>query len=927
MKKILKYSILFVMGIVMAAGTGCTPKELDTNQFEGFTVAAIAPNPVMRGAELHIVGHGLEDAVEVKFAGDVTVTDIKRIVTGERSEIAVTVPLEGPEVGKVTVVGKDGKSASTKFDLTFTEPITVDSFTPATALSGDVITIKGEYLNVVKTVIFAGEVMVNEFESQSRHELKVKVPADALSGAVIVSDVDEINDDSTIPNRIYAPTELKMGNPKVNTAQKAVYKSGQLVKVTGTHLDMIKEVNLPNAAGVEFTVNEAATELSFVFPKTAVDGAITLVSFEDNEFSAGEFEAVVVTDLTVTSMAEDGRFKANNEVKITGSDLDLVTKVEFGGGAESSFYFSDGAIFTHIPATAKDGAVTVTMDSGAQAYSEDLEVVKPVITAWDEVEEALVAGVDKLAIEGNDLDLVTSAKIGNKAQSFIDCEFAFDVDEAGVFTVVVDIPRNAYSGPITLTSAAGYETATNAIPVAYDEAVSIKFDTPSFGLGRKIAISGKNLLQIEQVFIKGKKVTDFAVRSDNAMAFAIPDKIGPGVYRLDLVLVDGTELTWPIPFEITAPYTETFIWEGSEDLGNWGPQPYLGADGALADGGLEIGDIMRIYYEPYADWWQFEIFGGHWEGMSFPELGGGKAVKADNQEPGAQYFAFEVTEDNYKILTSAAQGWGGVLVVQGESVVIKGLSIVHFGEAEQRNVIWEGSHLVDWTGDNGDEHKSMSALSWGGYDWGSVEAGTTLALTFDLNGDEVQIRLGNGNWAALPGTTDPYKPAEGELRVELTAAMIAEMVANGGLVITGQQCTLKEVALITTGGASFGRTVWEGNADLANWSGNVQLTLEQIGEIESGSKVVITYSAADGSDPQFKIADLTWTNLPGFAAIANEWGVVPVSAGTELEYEYELTDADIEAINNNKADWGDSGIVSGLVIYGQQAVVTQIAIK
>ena len=915
------------MGIVMAANSGCAPAGLDTDQFLGFTVAAVAPNPVMRGGELRIVGNGLENATEVKFAGDVTVTDITVVSSGERSEIRVIVPLEGPEVGKVTVVGKDGKSASTKFDLTFTEPISIESFTPATAVSGDVITIKGEYLNVVKTVIFSDDVMVNEFESQSRHELKVKVPANALSGPMIVSDVDEINDDSTIPNRIYTPTELQMGDPKVNVAQKAVIKSGQLVKVTGTHLDMIKEVNLPNAAGVEFTLNEAATELTFVFPAKAQSGVITLVSFEDKEFVAGEFEAVVVTDLTVTSLAEDQRFKANNEVKITGTDLDLVTKVEFGGGAESSFYLSDGAIFTHVPSTAKDGAVTVTMESGEQAFSEELEVVKPVITGWDEIEEALVAGASELTITGEDLDLVTAAKMGTKAQGFIESEFSFNVDENGVFSVVIAIPRNAYSSPVTLTSDAGYETVTGSIPVTYDEAVKISFDAPAFGLGQNISISGNNLMQIEQVFIKGKKVIDFALRADNAMSFAIPEKVGPGVYRLDLVLVDGTELTWPIPFEITAPFTETFIWEGSVDLENWGPQPYLGADGQLAEGGLEIGDIMRIYYEPYADWWQFEIFGGHWEGIAFPELDGGKAVKADNAEPGAQYFAFEVTEANYAILTSAAQGWGGVLVVQGESVVIKGLSIVHFGEAEQRNVIWEGSHLVDWTGDNGEEHKSMSALSWGGYDWGSVEAGTTLALTFDPNGDDVQIRLGNGNWAALPGTTDPYKPEEGELRVELTAAMIAEMVANGGLVITGQQYTLKEVALITTGGASFGRTVWEGNADLANWSGNVQLTLEQIGEIESGSKVVITYSAADGSDPQFKIADLTWTNLPGFAAIANEWGVVPVSAGTELEYEYELTDADIEAINNNKADWGESGMVSGLVIYGQQAVVTQIAIK
>ena len=90
----------------------------------------------------------------------------------------------------------------------------------------------------------------------------------------------------------------------------------------------------------------------------------------------------------------------------------------------------------------------------------------------------------------------------------------------------------------------------------------------------------------------------------------------------------------------------------------------------------------------------------------------------------------------------------------------------------------------------------MSALSWGGYDWSTVAAGTTLVLEFTPTAEEVQIRFSNGSWAAHPGTPDPYKLYdESSLEIELTQAILDEMIANGGLVITGQGFTLTAVIL------------------------------------------------------------------------------------------------------------------------------------
>jgi len=912
MKKIFKYSVIVSLCAALVSLAGCQKnKELDVDPLGAdFAFSGIAPNPVMRSGVLRIFGRSLDQVQEVQFAGDVTVTDFVQLHKGAKLDtLEVIVPLEGPQVGKVTLVAKDGRKLSSMADLTFTEPIEVESFTPATVLSGDVITFKGEYLNDVKEVIFSGEGAYSvAFESQSRHELKVKVPATAVSGPVILSDVNEVEDENSIPNHIYTKTDLTVGNPTVNKAAKATFKSGDVITVKGAHLDMIQNVAVPQVASVEFTVAADAASLSFNLPPKASDGNIVLTSFAGVEFDAGEIETVSVTELSVQSLADDGRYKAGCEVEISGSDLDLVTKVEFTG-AEASWYVRKDKIVATQPAGAKDGAVTVTLDSGKQAYSEEIEVVKPVIEGWSEG-ETWTAGQDVITISGQDLDLVEGAKMGDKAQSFIECAYEFDTDEAGATVVKVQIPAQAYSGPITLTSAAGYETATDALTVVYDEAVYIKFDEPSFGLGQNISFTGKNLLQIDQVYVKGKRVTNFAVRADNAMAFAIPDGIGPGVYRLALVLMDGSELTWPVPFEITAPFTETFYWEGNEDLGSWSNQPYLGGDGALA-GNVVVGDILRVYYAPYASWWQMEIFDGHWAGQL-------AKITAETADPDATYYAIEITDDNIGVLTASA-GWGGVLVVQGESVTVTGMSIIHFGAAEKRTTIWEGSVTV------GDWDNSMGALSWGGYDWSTVQAGTKLAVSFTTSSDDAVMRFGNGSWAAIPSTAGLAKdgniPIAGltSYEFELTQADIDELVANGGLVICGAFWTITEVALVTmeTVGPQE-KIIWEGES-VVTWDGGAVTALSWGGydwsTVEAGTLLCAHYTITEGAEGGcIRFGNGSWAAIPSTAGLAQDGNLPLVDGGV---HEVELTQADLDELVAN----------GGLVVCGTGYTITQIGLK
>ena len=694
MKNVLKYAAIAALCLSAVSLTGCKHEEYDTDQYAGaVALSAVAPNPVMRGGELRILGTNLENVSEVRFAGGVTVTDFTVTKSGDHGEMRVMVPLEGPIVGKVAIVTKDGTVLESFADLEFTEPIEVDSFAPAEVLSGDVVTVRGEYLNNVQEVILGG-VYVTEFLSKDRHELKFVVPSNAVTGYIIVGDVNEMVDPNTIPNQIYSATELIVGDPTVNEAAKATYKSGEVITVTGAHLDMIEKVDLAGAANVDFSVAEGGKSLSFTLPASASDGPITLTSFAGKAFSAGEIETVTVADLAIKSLAEDGRYKADCEVEITGSDLDLVSKVDFVN-AQAAFHIEGGKIIATVPTAAKDGSVTVTLESGKQAFTPEIEVVKPVVSGVDKSEA--VAGKDEVVVSGADLDLVTSVTIGDKDHTLVPCEFSVQSPE----TVIVTIPSAAYTGVITLTAESGYAAVTEPIGIEYDEAVSISFDKPSYALGKKITLVGSNLLKIEQIFIKGKKVTDYQLREDGAMSFSLPDELtSPGIYRLDLVLTDGSNLTWPAPFEVTAPFTETFIWEGIRETGDYANNLELGGEDDWVNAGLAVGDIVHVYFQAAdpADW-SMQLFTGHWAGMSmlFPGMDNPNQFNQDRTPDAVSngYIAFEVTEEIYNLFTEK-QWWGSALIVQGKFLTVTGLSFLHFGLTE--TMVWEGpsAHTGDY---------------------------------------------------------------------------------------------------------------------------------------------------------------------------------------------------------------------------------------
>lgn len=572
------YKLAALLSVCLMAFAGCAPEELSTDQLsdENVTFAAMAPNPVARGGALRIQGSNLDKVTEVRIPGvePITGEGIIQVDTlkGRLSEIRVIVPVDGPEVGKVVIVDQNGNEYVSHADLTYSEPIIFTSFsTPnEVAFPGDVVTVKGDYMNNIRAIQFGSSKAVTVFEEQSRYELKVVIPADAVTGKVILCDVDENNNpDGNISNLFYSEKDLTIGKPTVDAKDRGVLKAGETIKVTGKYLQMIKEAKFKYTAydedkkpydayeNVDFVLAEDTKSVSAVLSATVPDGELLLYSYAGDEFKAGAFKTLVPSELKHS--AAKG-YKAGNEVVITGKDLDLVTGIKIGEEAVAEFTSDKNGIKFNLSATVKDGDLIISLANGkTEKVGTKIEMVKPTITALSATQ--IMAG-ETFEIEGTDLDLVTKVVLKDKA-----CEFKYDETTK---KITVTTANTSQTGKVTIETQNGTTVVSEAeVVIEYDSLVIVTTLTTSASIGDEVTMTGANFNMIEAIYFGDVKVTGYTKRADDEMTFVIPTTVDTGTYQIKFVLTTGDEETCPASIEVKGAITTIVLWEGEHNLGNW----------------------------------------------------------------------------------------------------------------------------------------------------------------------------------------------------------------------------------------------------------------------------------------------------------------------------------------------------------------------
>lgn len=615
MKKISKIFAMLVVALVGLSLTACSDgDDLSTDQYGNeISLQSFGPCPVLRGGTLYLYGTNLDQIESVNLPGADPITAYEILQSGYNSKISIQVPAEKCEPGQIVLKTKKGGEITSVSPITYREDIEITKFfvgSEGTMVGnvGDVVTIKGDYLNLMHGVIFAGSDTIKEaeFVGHDRYTIQVKIPAEARTGVITLTDT--IKDGTSLETK----EELTINTPEATPIKDRNIKAGEILSIKGTSFDQIVSVKFEGATvnAADFK-SQSVAEITVAVPAKATDGTFYVVTKSGIEVPVGNIITVVPTQLVATP----NPVKNGAELTITGKDMDLITGIAFPKAASQLNKVETTKVTATVPEDAQEGDITLSLANG-KTVTVAYTLVKPTVASCTPA--AITAG-DKTIIKGTNLDLVASIT------------FPGDVEQ----TVEKFAAQNANAIAVTVPAACagtGFKlNLKNGTTIEVKDALSIKAATdPAIAsitpgeatAGSTITITGKNFQNIQNLYIGSYKVNRYTSRTNTEIVCQVPANAEVGTYKIVMEDPDGNKIEGPefkvVPAEkdiatITTnmdnsaiKYPYNFTWD---DTGRF---RIMKAD--LIKLGVKVGSKMLFYKEAGATG-QVQINNANWDGI------------------------------------------------------------------------------------------------------------------------------------------------------------------------------------------------------------------------------------------------------------------------------------------------------------------------
>ena len=619
MKKISKIFAMLVVALVGLSLTACNDgDDLSTDQYgNDISLQSFGPCPVLRGGTLYLYGTNLDQIESVNLPGADPITAYEILQSGYNSKISIQVPAEKCEPGQIVLKTKKGGEITSVSPITYREDIEITKFFVGSEGSmvgnvGDVVTIKGDYLNLMHGVIFAGSDTIKEaeFVGHDRYTIQVKIPAEARTGVITLTDT--IKDGTSLETK----EELTINTPEATPIKDRNIKAGEILSIKGASFDQIVSVKFEGATvdAADFE-SQSAAEITVKVPAKATDGTFYVVTKSGIEVPVGNIITVVPTQLVATP----NPVKNGAELTITGKDMDLITGIAFPNAKESKLNKVETTKVTStVPEDAQKGDITLSLDNGktvAVAYT----LVEPTVASCTPA--AITAG-DQTIIKGTDLDLVKSITFPGDVEQTVE---KFAAQNANAIAVTVPAACAGTGFKLNLKNGTTIELKDAlSIKAATDPAIASV--TPGEAIaGSTITITGKNFQNIQNLYIGSYKVNRYTSRTNTEIVCQVPANAEVGTYKIVMEDPDGNKFEGPefkvVPAEkdiatlttnmdnsaIKYPYS--FTWD---DTGRF---RIMKAD--LIKLGVKIGSKMLFYKETSATG-QVQINNANWGTIDSP---------------------------------------------------------------------------------------------------------------------------------------------------------------------------------------------------------------------------------------------------------------------------------------------------------------------
>ena len=312
------------------------------------------------------------------------------------------------------------------------------SFGPTGAQPGDTIRFFGNNLDKVTEIDFTGvgaSVTSSDFVSKSAKEIYVIVPVATEKGYVILK---------TPAGDITSKTQFNIAVAAMVSSITDVARPGENITIQGDYLNWVTSVTFNSGKVVTTFVNQSKGQLELTVPADAQTGTLVLAYGGTDSNFVETMDTLHVTLPRATTLSPNPLKHADN-LTITGTDLDLATKVYFTGVSDAVTAFvsqSATQIVVKVPGTTTNGKVTLEAASGVKTTSSmDMNILMPAVTTMS---PNPVDPETNLTITGTNLNLVNAIAFQNAdpVTTFV---------SQSATQVVVKVPKGVTEGKITLS--------------------------------------------------------------------------------------------------------------------------------------------------------------------------------------------------------------------------------------------------------------------------------------------------------------------------------------------------------------------------------------------------------------------------------------------------------------------------------------------
>jgi hypothetical protein len=420
-------------------------------------------------------------------------------------------------------------------------------------------------------------------------------------------------------------------------------------------------------------------------------------------------------------------YAGDENITVSGEDLDLVTGATLGGKAAEFILNEDGTIEVITDVTAVSGKVVLTLDNGVSIESADeVKINYHALVIVNSMPSAEHIGA-KVTLTGANFMLVENIFIGDaKVQSYFtrtdeEVSFVMPWNKVGSYNIYFDLlngDREMVATPIEVLLEINYITGwegNTEITWSVGGRVCVtadKFEGVKPGSKMRFYYTQKDQVWAQAQINYGdwSGITFPEIGSNTLVPTDIYGWFSDGILDrctevtltkeiLDNIqakkgdygdeniknvglLIQGSDLIFTKIEILQEISQEVTLWEGELIADDWANQPY-----ALSDAGLELqqagaqaGQILNFYIEPLSADWKLEIVEGHWGPTycSFCSIGndteGGKFTEYDLDANGGKY-KLTLTQ---AMLDAAfvQQWWGGTFVLNGDNVKVTKITLL-----------------------------------------------------------------------------------------------------------------------------------------------------------------------------------------------------------------------------------------------------------